>query len=489
MFDSKTFGAMTLVAALMSGTASMALTSDEVWADWQAAMVSAGATVSAATEVKDGDDLTLNGVTLAYSDGAKVTMAEVALVAEDDGSVSITPSDIAVTAQEGQTVTIGQEGLYVSVIEDEGGLGYGITADKLDVAFDGADAEAGSTMAVNVSFVDLEGRYERAADAGSVSLTATTVSYDVAQVDPAIGMDSNQTATLADLEMTSEMTIPAGVVLMALETPEAFVAAVKAGLALTGEIKQGASTSTITEKGATFPFAASIVSTSGVTGFEAGVDGLSVSGQAGGIGVTVPPGALPTEITASMDDMVFEFAMPVVATEEAGDYTYKVGLKNLVLADAGWALFDPSGALERGPADLDIDIGGTAKIDLLDLMASAEAETPPTAMPELLTMDIRSLGLKVAGAALSGSGAFTFDNAMVAMGGPPMPIGKASVRLEGGNKLLDGLIAMGVLSAEDAGGARLMMGMFGRPAGDDVLTSEIEAKEGGSIFVNGQQIQ
>jgi hypothetical protein len=31
--------------------------------------------------------------------------------------------------------------------------------------------------------------------------------------------------------------------------------------------------------------------------------------------------------------------------------------------------------------------------------------------------------------------------------------------------------------------------MFGKPEGEDVLTSKIEAKEGGAIFVNGQRIQ
>ena len=71
----------------------------------------------------------------------------------------------------------------------------------------------------------------------------------------------------------------------------------------------------------------------------------------------------------------------------------------------------------------------------------------------------------------------------------PLPVGTADVRLEGGNKVIDALIKLGVMTEEDAMGARMMMAMFGQPAGDDVLTSKIEAREGGSIFVNGQQIQ
>ena len=38
-------------------------------------------------------------------------------------------------------------------------------------------------------------------------------------------------------------------------------------------------------------------------------------------------------------------------------------------------------------------------------------------------------------------------------------------------------------------GARMMMGMFMTPTGDDSLTSKIEFKEGFAIFVNGQQVQ
>ena len=489
MFERKVFGAMTLVAALMSGTAAMALSTDEVWADWQATMVKAGATVSAATEVRGGGDLTLNGVTLSYEGGAKVTMAEVALVALDDGSVEITPSDISVTASAGQTITVGQEGLMVTVIEDAGGLGYGIVADKLDIAFDSGDAGTGSKQAVKFRFDTLDGSYERTADAALLNLVAAEMFYDVTQTDPLASVDSTQTASLQDMELLSEMTIPEGVILTALDSPEAFRAAVEAGLSLVGEIKQGTSQSTIIERGGPFAFSADITSTGGTTGIDLSADGVAIGGQADGLAVTVPPGAMPTEIKGSLDSMAFEFAMPVMSTEEAGDYLYQVSLKNLVLSDEAWAMFDPTGALERGPADMDIDVGGTAKLDVLDLMAARDDGEPAAATPELLTMDIRSLGLKLAGAALSGSGAFTFDNSMVAMGGPPMPIGTASVRLEGGNKLIEGLIAMGVLTEEDAGGARMMMAMFGKMAGDDVLTSDIEAKAGGSIFVNGQQIQ
>ncbi|MFM7446009.1 MAG: DUF2125 domain-containing protein, partial [Tabrizicola sp.] len=70
------------------------------------------------------------------------------------------------------------------------------------------------------------------------------------------------------------------------------------------------------------------------------------------------------------------------------------------------------------------------------------------------------------------------------------PLGEANVSITGATALIDGLIATGLISEDDAMGARMMMGMFMAPGAEpDSLTSKIEAKEGFAIFVNGQQIQ
>ena len=121
-------------------------------------------------------------------------------------------------------------------------------------------------------------------------------------------------------------------------------------------------------------------------------------------------------------------------------------------------------------------------MDLPALIASEETGVPY--IPALESLNITELGLKVAGAALDGTGAFTFDNSM----GMPMPLGEANITITGANKLIDGLIATGLLPEQDAMGARMMMGMFMVPSGDDTLTSKIEAKEGMQILVNGQPL-
>ncbi|HKK96878.1 MAG TPA: DUF2125 domain-containing protein, partial [Marivita sp.] len=62
--------------------------------------------------------------------------------------------------------------------------------------------------------------------------------------------------------------------------------------------------------------------------------------------------------------------------------------------------------------------------------------------------------------------------------------------VSGANALIDKLISMGVLTSEDAMGARMMMGMFAVP-GDapDSLNSTITINEQGHVLANGMRIQ
>jgi hypothetical protein len=181
--------------------------------------------------------------------------------------------------------------------------------------------------------------------------------------------------------------------------------------------------------------------------------------------------------------MQFDMTSPVIATEAAGDYSFILKLADFSLNEEAWAMFDPQAALPRDAAQIAIDISGKTKIDLPGLITAEESGVqPPIPAPE--SLNITELGLKVAGAALAGTGAFTFDNSA----GIPMPLGEANVTVSGANALIDGLIKTGLLSEDDVMGARMMMGMFFVPSGDDELTSKIEAKEGMQILVNGQPL-
>ena len=492
MFRTKVFMTAPVMAFLMCGTAQAALTVDQVWADLQAAAVSGGIKITVATEVSGDRELTLNGVSIApEGKPAIATISEVSIVEQEDGSVAFFPGEIKLQNTGAGTVVIEHEEFSVSAFEDAGGLGYGIDADSLKVMVDMAEGTGETATSFDGTFelVSVGGRYIRGRDALGVEMSAERLVYDIKQKDPALGIDGAQTSDSADLVLSGELTLPRGIDLMSLQSSAAFAEAVRGGLGISLEASQGISTGEMTDSNPMLPMSLVFTAQPGVTSLVANADVLEVSTSVEGMALTLRPPMVPARVDATAGSFVLGFGMPTVTADEAGEYGFELALENLEFDEAGWALIDPTSVLERGPLDLALDLGGTAKIDMLDLMVSGEAGTPPTTVPELLTLDIRTLAFKALGAAATGSGAFTFDNSMVEMGGPPLPVGTADVRLEGGNKVIDALIKLGVITEEDAMGARMMMAMFGKPEGDDVLTSKIEAREGGSIFVNGQQIQ
>ncbi|WP_168219723.1 hypothetical protein [Pseudotabrizicola formosa] len=476
------------MAILMCGTAQAALTADQVWADLQAAATEGGMKISAATEVAGDGELTLNGVSIT-PDGkpAIATISEVSIVEQEDGSVAFFPGEIRLENTGPGKVAITHEELSISAFEDAGGLGYGMDADSLSVAVnvvEGANMFDGTFDLTAVS-----GRYTRGLEALGMEMSADQLLYNITQKDPSLGIDSVNSSDTADLVLTGELTLPEGINLMSLQDTPSFIAAVRAGLGLSFEATQGVSTGDMVENNPMMPVSVAFSAAPGTTSVKAGADGVDISTTVEGFDVTLRPPMMPMPVEATSGTFGLGLSLPVVATEEAGAYGLQLTMENLVLDDAAWGMIDAGNVLEHGPLDVALDLGGTVKVDVLDLMQAGETGAPPNTTPELLTLDIRTLAVQALGAVANATGAFTFDNSMVAMGGPPMPVGTADVRLEGGNKVIDGLIAMGVITQEDAMGARMMMAMFGQPAGDDVLTSKIEAREGGSIFVNGQQIQ
>jgi hypothetical protein len=146
--------------------------------------------------------------------------------------------------------------------------------------------------------------------------------------------------------------------------------------------------------------------------------------------------------------------------------------------------------LPRDPATIELDLTGEVKLtqDLMDEKAMAQmGDTPPG---ELHSAKVNTLTVRAAGAELTGDGAFTFDNTdLTSFDGLPRPQGVLNLMLVGGNGLLDKLVAMGFVPEDDAMGARMMMGLFAVPAGDDVLTSTIEVNEQGHVLANGQRLK
>jgi Uncharacterized protein conserved in bacteria (DUF2125) len=500
MFRMTSHLAAPAIVLLMGSTASFALTADEVWQSWKAAGAMMELEVTAATENNEGGVLTLNGVSIAPAGMAGVTISDMTLTEESDGSVTIVPgADIGI-AMAGETkgsVKVAHDGLTLVAREADDGLAYDYTAAKLDVVYDTAypgvsfdgsvapDVKAAGTF----GFANLAGTYSDTPGANrtfGLDLTADTLAYSTSSDDPVMELKQTTTSETQGIELSLDVALPTSLSVPGAEAPPADLGvALQEGLSISFSSKQGDSNGTMNQESPYMPMALTIKAGGGEASGQFNKDVMSLTSTGVGLEIDGTSGMLPAPIKVTVGPVEFGIASPVTAVDAAGDFSFLMKLSQLNLNEEAWALFDPQGALKRDAADLSVDISGKTKIDIPAMITAEETgAVPPVPAPE--SLDITELSVKVAGAALATTGAFTFDNSM----GMPMPLGEANVTVTGANALIDGLIATGLITEDDAMGARMMMGMFMTPgATPDELTSKIETKEGFAIFVNGQQIQ
>jgi Uncharacterized protein conserved in bacteria (DUF2125) len=498
MFRMNAYLAAPAIALLMSGTAHAALTADQVWTSWKDAGALVGLTVSAATENNSGGVLTLNGVSIAPAGEAGLTISDMTLTEQSDGSVSIVPgADIGV-AMSGDSeggVKLTHDGLTITAREADGGLAYDYAAAKLDVSYDvthpGMALDGTEGQKVNskgdVTLDNLSGTYSDVPGANrtfGLDVKADTLAYTTSSDDPGLEMKQNSTSSTANVDISMDFALPSTIALAAIATPADFTQALNEGLSFSLSTKQGESNGSMKQESAMMPMDLTLKAGGGEGTVLFNKDVFSLKSTGAGLEVSMAPGMTPVPVKVTSGPIEFDLTSPVIATEAAGDYAFKVKLADFSVNDEVWGLVDPQGALTHDAAQIAIDLSGKTKLDLPGLMTAEEAGVqPPIPAPE--SLNITEVALKVAGAALAGTGAFTFDNSM----GIPMPLGEANVTVTGANALIDGLIKTGLLSEDDAMGARMMMGMFMVPgANADELTSKIEAKEGMQILVNGQPL-
>jgi hypothetical protein len=490
------------IALLLGTTASFALTADQVWQSWKDAGMMVGLEVTAATENMDGGTLTLNGVSIAPMGMPGITISDMVMTDAADGSVTIVPgADIGLTLS-GETTgsaKIVHDGLTLTARDTNGGISYDYAAAKLDVvydatypgmSFDGSPAPEVKNSGT-VGFAGLTGTFADTPGANRVfglNIAADTLAYTTATDDPAMELKQTTTSTTAGIELALDVTLPSsmsGGSLFETAPPADFGTALQEGLAISLTTKQGDSTGTMNQESPYLPMVLNITAGGGEGSAQFNKDMLAIRSVGSGLAIEGTSGMLPAPVKVTSGPVEFALTSPVTAVAAPADYSLVMKLSQFSLNEEAWALFDPQGALNREAADLAVDISGKTIIDIPGMITAEETGAmPPVPAPE--SLNITELSLKVAGAALAGTGAFTFDNSA----GMPMPLGEANVVVTGANALIDGLIATGLLPEEDAMGVRMMMGAFMSPgAGPDELTSKIEAKPGFEIYVNGQRIQ
>ncbi len=489
-------GSGALCAFLLGSTALQAdVTADDVWkgmTDYYAAL---GQSVTTGSTAMQGDTLVVTDAVFASTvpEGSfSATFAEIRLKELGDGRVEVTlPGEVPIRMlskpESGEAVDMGlkftQSGLSMIVSGTPEDTAYDLTAPEMAIVVDGMTVDGSDVpLKLNVKLSGNSGSYRMTTAAGRKVVSDMKVEkldFEVAAQDPEGKGDFSASGSLAGLTGTSDAAIPDGVDMADMH------AALQAGLDMSGNFAFSGGGYVMDFEDEADTMHAQSTGGAGTLHFKMSKSGMAYGGSGKDSTVSLQVSALPMPIDVSIDETAIEIALPVSKSDSAEPFSALVKLVDLKVSDGLWAMFDPTSQLPRDPATLIVDLAGSAKM-AVDIFDPKQAETIAGAPPgELEALDIRELQVSAVGAELTGKGAMTFDNSS----GTPKPLGAVDMQLVGGNALIDKLVGMGLVPEDQAMGARMMMGLFAVPTGEDQLTSKIEFKEDGGVYANGQRIQ
>lgn len=492
----KLSGSGALIALLLSTSAVQAdVSAEEVWQGIADYYTDLGQTVTAGSKDMQGDTLVITDAVFKNEmpeGGFEASVAEIRLKELGDGRVEMTMSEevpVTVTTkpESGEAVDMGMQvthsGFAMIVSGSADDTVYDFTAPEMGFSMDGVTVDDASVpLKMSATLSGNSGSYRMTSGEGRKvvsDMSAEKLDFAVTAKDPEGKGTFSASGSLTGLSGTSDVTIPGGVDMTNMHD------ALQAGVAMAGNFAY-------TGGGYVMDFAdekdnmhAQSTGGGGTLHFAMSADGMSYGGTGKEAKVAVQVSSFPLPIDLSMAESAFNLAMPVTKGEEAQPFGLLLKVVDLEVSEGLWGMFDPASQLPRDPATLILDLSGAAKL-LVNILDPKEAEaigsTPPG---ELNALDINELKVSAVGAELTGNGALTFDNSA----GMPKPLGAVDLQLIGANALIDKLVAMGFVPEDQAMGARMMMGLFAVPSGEDTLTSKIEFKEDGGVYANGQRVQ
>lgn len=475
---------------------------------------SVGYSVTIASEDMSGGVLTLSGVNVAMSlpeDSGTISMSYGTVeLAEISGTVEIrfdprlgimadmVPPDSNDRIEAAAHADLDNLRALVSgtpedMTIDVTGDGGGIMLDSLIV--DGETIPmlvSGKFGTISQTVTLLQGADERITISGAAEVASFGLAVDVKEPDG----DGFLTGAFNMADMRTEFAFDAAH-LPDMANPEMFnpVAMLDAGFDVATMIEYGATDIDVNFQDGRDRFAM----TSGMSG---GAFGMIVSNQEfsydirqSGVTVNLSSSELPIpSVSLAFDELDFSVGVPLAAEEDGGpsDFHYRTALRGLTVVEAVWAMVDPGQMLPRDPATIAVDISGKVQV-LVDLLAPEnldkldDMDEPPW-MP--LEVSLNELTALFGGAALTGSGAATFDpDSPIKIDGVPLPVGEVNLHLKGAFGLIDTLSTMGLIPPDAGMGIKGMMGAFARPIGEDEFESKIEMTPEGAILANGQRIQ
>jgi hypothetical protein len=493
--------ASVLALAASAPGAFAAVTAEDVWAQWQSWLTAGGQTVAVGAQQKSGNTLTLTDVKVSMStpegtmDG---TMATLTFTENGDGTVTVTlppeyPIALTMTPtgepQGKMDMVVRQTNLTTIASGDPANISYALAGEQLVLDITAVQTGGDEPLDMKMAFTvnGISGSYN-VVTAGAMTVTSTanaaSVAIDLDVKDPAGAGTMVLNGSFTNLTSSSTATLPAGA------NYNDMPAMLAAGFDVSANLNYGPGTFRMD-----FTDAGQQMSMEG-SGESGGLDmamapgGLSYNTRSSGLDVTVSGAGMPP-VAARLAEAAFGLTMPIAKSDSPQDVALLVRLVDLSVGEELWGLIDPTGALPHDPATLIIDIAGTANW-LVDIMAPDAQAQMAAGMPGMLhSLDLKELRLAIAGADLSGEGAFTFSpDETFAWGGMLAPEGSVNLTLVGANALVDKLVAMGLIQQDMAMQGRMMMGMIARPGdGPDTLVSTIEVKKEGSVFANGMQLK
>lgn len=484
----------TAILAIVAATAAQAVTPEEVWQNWQDFYTSSGSTVTTGSVARDGDTLVITDFKAATDDESgtsSTTFAEIRLTDNGDGSVAVTMSDEMFFAFEapglegeqsngatGSAKMPGLSGIVSGSVDD---MAYDFTMPSVDVTM--VPMENGAPAGeVKLLLTDSTSRYQLSGPADAKVLDGRVTAASIAV---------NLTVKDADTDVTGSLNVADldGKIMgnMAGIEEDDIADGLAKGFGLDMALSYGALNYEFDMSDGSAP--ANLMGGSEGGSFQFAMDAARIlfAGSGNSVSATLSSADLPfPEVKLSYAESGFKLLMPISKGDAPQDFSFLTKLVDLQMSEEIWSLLDPTGTLPRDPATLVIDTSGQALVKS-DLMATPDGAQPDA---ELHSLTVNDLTARVAGAELTGNGAFTFDNTdLTTYGGMPAPTGKLDLKLVGGNTLLDKLVSMGLIGEEEAMGARMMIAMFANPgAGEDELTSVLEFRDKG-FFANGQQLQ
>ncbi|WP_428546951.1 hypothetical protein [Profundibacter sp.] len=504
----------TALATLIAVPATAEISANDVWNGFTTFYNAFGLKVDA-TKTQSGNRLTISNLklsaTLPFELGSFIlTTTGLDLVENTDGTVDIIapeslPLAIAVTLPDDVFVTTTVDYRITDYQAQAAG-----DPDNFTVTYQlgRADMELGglSITGPKAKDLDFDGNFTLAARDMSGKTIFTTGDLLVVTQDSRMGalvangsftgknarkgdMETTMSMTVSNMQRSSVITVPAtGIDLMNLPTQ------LRDGMSFqyASTVRQQVTSQRVTVNG-------NLVSDQSTTvGNASSAVGLSKDGarletQADDYDIDYTMPELPFPIRISASRIIGNFAGPLLKSDEEQKFTYMFDLNNLTIADDLWNQFDPDAVLPHEPGRFLLDLSGSIRLfeDLLDFNAMRDAIENGNKVAELTSLTLNGMDIKAAGAQLTGTGAFTFDNSdMTTFQGLPAPSGTASFQMSGLNALMDNLIKMGLLENDAAFGMRMGLGLFTMAGdGDDTLISDIEVKPDGQILANGKRIK